>query len=332
MMAKQTSDAAHRRVVPVRHYGQWLGAAIVLGLVGVLVWQVATRSVVRWDLIFSRVGSAAIFEGLTVTIALTVVSMILGAALGVVIAVMRVSGNKLLATAAWFFVWIFRGTPLLVQILIWFNLALFIPTIGFGAFEVSLNSLISPFTAAILALALNEAAYMSEIVRGGLVSVDRGQYEASDALGMTKGQTLRRIILPQAMRSILPPSGNELVTLLKETSLVSVIGAGELLYRARQIGAADFSVIEMLIVASIWYLLLTSIAGVLQSWLERRFSQSTTPSQPGWAARMFGFRSTTQEPSEPPLLTGPATIIETNQIAVVESAANATETPEGGPR
>lgn len=300
MTATHTPGTAPRRVVPVRHYGQWAGAVVVLALVGILVWQVATRSVIRWELIFSRVGATAILEGLTTTIVLTVVSMVLGAALGVVIAVMRVSGNRLLATAAWLFVWIFRGTPLLVQILIWFNLALFIPTIGFGAFEISLNTLISPFTAAVLALALNEAAYMSEIVRGGLVSVDRGQYEAADALGMSRGKALRRIILPQAMRSILPPTGNEFVTLLKETSLVSVIGAGELLYRARQIGAADFSVIEMLIVASIWYLVLTTIAGLLQAQLERRFSRShQQPSQPGWMARLIGFRATAAPAAEP---------------------------------
>ncbi|MFF2631871.1 amino acid ABC transporter permease [Microbacterium sp. NPDC058021] len=319
MTATHISDTARRTVVPVRHYGQWAAAIVVIALAGALVWQVATRSVVRWELIFSRVGAAAILEGMTMTVLLTVVSMTLGAALGVVIAVMRVSGNRLLASAAWLFVWIFRGTPLLVQILIWFNLALFIPTIGFGAAEISLNVLISPFTAAILALALNEAAYVSEIVRGGLLSVDRGQYEAADALGMGRGQALRRIILPQAMRSILPPMGNELVTLLKETSLVSVIGAGELLYRARQIGAADYSVIEMLLVASIWYLILTTIAGILQSWLERRFSQSLQNRQPGWTARMFGFR---REPAgEPALLTGPAAVIETTDSVRAEGAS-----------
>lgn len=303
-----------RRVVPVRHYGQWVGAAVIIALLGVLIWQVATRSVIRWELIFSRLGATAILEGISVTVLLTVVAMVLGVALGVVVAVMRVSGNKLLATAAWFFVWIFRGTPLLVQILIWFNLGLFIPSIGFGEYEITMNSLISPFTAAILALALNEAAYMSEIVRGGLLSVDRGQYEAADAVGMTRAQALRRIILPQAMRSILPPTGNELVTLLKETSLVSVIGAGELLYRARQIGAADYSVIEMLIVASIWYLILTTIASVGQSLLERKFSPDATPRQPGAMARLIGFRKT-PAPTEPPLMTGVTEVVPAQEEA-----------------
>ncbi|WP_156760230.1 amino acid ABC transporter permease [Microbacterium karelineae] len=279
-----------RRVVPVRHYGQWAGVAALALLAALLVWQVVQNSVIRWDLIFSRVGAEAIREGMMVTVVLTIVAMILGVVLGIVVAVMRISGNPVLATVAWLFVWVFRGTPLLVQVLIWFNLALFIPTIGIGDFSIPLNT-ISPFLAALIALTLNEAAYMSEIVRGGLLSVDRGQHEAAGALGMTPGQTLRRITLPQAMRAILPPTGNELVTLLKETSLVSVIGAGDLLYRARQIGASDFSLMEMLLVASVWYLVLTSVASVLQARLERRFSQDA-PKRPGALSRLFGFRAT----------------------------------------
>ncbi|WP_221585959.1 amino acid ABC transporter permease [Microbacterium sp. G2-8] len=291
---------APRKVVPVRHYGQWAGVFVLAVLAALLVWQVVEHSVIRWDVIFSRVGATAILEGTLVTVVLTVVAMILGVVLGIVIAVMRVSGNPVLTTVAWLFVWVFRGTPLLVQILIWFNLALFIPSLGFGEFSVPLNT-ISPFVAALIALTLNEAAYMSEIVRGGLLSVDTGQHEAAGALGMTPGQTLRRIILPQAMRAILPPTGNEVVTLLKETSLVSVIGAGDLLYRARQIGAADFSLMEMLLVASVWYLALTSVASVLQAWLERRFAKDA-PKREGWLSRMVAFRSTPR--TEPDVGTG----------------------------
>lgn len=284
---------ARRRVVPVRHYGQWAGVAALVLLAALIVWQIAQNSVIRWELIFSRVGAEAIREGMVVTVTLTIVAMVLGVALGVVIAVMRISGNPVLATVAWLFVWVFRGTPLLVQVLIWFNLALFIPTIGFGDATLELNT-ISPFVAALIALTLNEAAYMSEIVRGGLLSVDPGQHEAAGALGMTPGQTLRRIILPQAMRAILPPTGNELVTLLKETSLVSVIGAGDLLYRARQIGAADFSLMEMLLVASVWYLVLTSVASILQAWLERRFAKDA-PRRAGAFSRLLSFRSTPRD-------------------------------------
>lgn len=291
------SDAPARKVVPVRHYGQWAGVAVLAALAAFLVWQVYENSVIRWELVFSRVAADAILSGALVTIVLTVIAMILGVILGVVIAVMRVSGNPVLTTVAWLFVWVFRGTPLLVQVLIWFNLALFIPELRIGEFVIELNA-ISPFTAALIALTLNEAAYMSEIVRGGLLSVDTGQHEAAGALGMTPGQTLRRIILPQAMRSILPPTGNELVTLLKETSLVSVIGAGDLLYRARQIGAADFSAMEMLLVASVWYLALTSIASVLQAWLERRFDKDA-PRREGWMSRMFAFRQTPRTDPDP---------------------------------
>ncbi|MTE23481.1 amino acid ABC transporter permease [Microbacterium sp. ZXX196] len=291
MTGTSARGAGGRRVVPVRHYGQWVGIAVIAALAALLVWQVALNSVIRWDLVFSRLGAEAIMEGALVTVVLTVIAMVLGVALGVVVAVMRISGNPVLATVAWVFVWVFRGTPLLVQVLVWFNLALFLPEIGVGSFSIPLNT-ISPFAAALIALTLNEAAYMSEIVRGGLLSVDPGQQEAAGALGMTPAQTLRRVVLPQAMRAILPPTGNELVTLLKETSLVSVIGAGDLLYRARQIGAADFSLMEMLLVASVWYLALTSVASVLQAWLERRFDPGARASGSGFAARMFGFRNT----------------------------------------
>lgn len=296
MSSTSTNGRAVRRVVPVRHYGQWIGVAVLALLAAVLVWQIVENSTIRWELVFSRIGATAIVEGTIVTVVLTVASMVLGVVLGIVIAVMRVSGNPVLVTVAWLFVWVFRGTPLLVQILIWFNLALFIPVIGIGEFSFALNA-ISPFTAALIALTLNEAAYMSEIVRGGLISVDKGQEEAAGALGMTRGQTLRRIILPQAMRSILPPTGNELVTLLKETSLVSVIGAGDLLYRARQIGAADFSLMEMLLVASVWYLGLTTVASVFQAWLERRFDKDS-PKGEGWVSRMFAFRGTARNATD----------------------------------
>lgn len=270
----------HMDVVPLRHYGQWALAAIVLLFLGRLFWDIAENGLIRWDIVASRVFFDSILQGLSVTIMLTVVSMILGIFGGITLAVMRISENKVLSTISAGFVWIFRGTPILVQILIWFNLALFLPQINL--FFVSLNTteLITPLTAAVLGLALNEAAYMSEIIRGGLLSVDPGQKEAAEALSMTDGQIMRRIILPQALRSIIPPMGNELVTLLKETSLVSVIGAGDLLTRAQAIGSTDFSRMEMFLVASIWYLILTSIASIGQSAFERRLARSSGTSMP----------------------------------------------------
>jgi len=259
------------KAVPVRHYGQWVAAAVCFVLLALLVRAVATNDAIQWDAIRSRIFFAAILDGLVTTIWLTVASMVLGVLGGVLVAVMRLSDNLLLRTLSGGFLWLFRGTPVLVQILLWFNLALFFPQLGLGSFSVSTNDVITPFTAALLALTLNEAAYMSEIVRGGILAVDPGQREAAEALGMTRGLTLRRIVLPQAMRVIIPPTGNELVTLLKTTSLVAVIGAGDLLTQAQQVGATDFTRLEMLIVASVWYLVLTTIASYGQMLLERRF-------------------------------------------------------------
>jgi polar amino acid transport system permease protein len=264
------------KAVPVRHYGQWVAAAACLVVLGLLVRAVAANEVIQWDVIRSRIFFDAILDGLVTTIWLTVASMVLGVLGGVVVAVMRLSDNPLLSSLSWAFVWLFRGTPVLVQILLWFNLGLFFPQLGFGALSVSTNDVITPFTAALLALTLNEAAYMSEIVRGGILAVDSGQREAAEALAMTRGLVLRRIVLPQAMKVIIPPTGNELVTLLKTTSLVAVIGAGDLLTQAQAVGATDFTRLEMLIVASIWYLVLTSIASYGQMLLERRFLRGSS--------------------------------------------------------
>ncbi|MER7796807.1 amino acid ABC transporter permease [Microbacterium sp. NPDC096154] len=286
--AAPAPSAAPPRVVPVRHWGQWIVVAVLVALAAKLVADIAAHSTVRWDVVFSRFGAQAVLEGLGMTVVLTIVSMVLGAALGIGIAIMRLSSNRLLSAFAFGFVWLFRGTPLLVQVLIWFNLSLFLPRIDLGFATVQTNAIIQPFTAAILALALNEAAYMAEIVRGGILSVDKGQAEAAGALGMTPAQTMRRIVLPQAMRSILPPTGNELVTLLKETSLVSIIGAGDLLFRSRQMGTGDFTQMEMFLVASAWYLVLTSVASIIQTVVERRFDKDRAPS--GWLARLLPMR------------------------------------------
>ena len=263
--------ASTPKAVPVRHYGQWVAAAVCLVVLFLLLRAVATNETIQWDAIRSRLFFEAILDGLVTTIWLTIASMVLGVVGGVLVAVMRLSDNLLLRAISGGFVWLFRGTPVLVQILLWFNLALFFPTLGFGPVSVSTNDVVTPFTAALLALALNEAAYMSEIVRGGILAVDTGQREAAEALGMTRGLVLRRIVLPQAMRVIIPPTGNELVTLLKTTSLVAVIGAGDLLTQAQAVGATDFTRLEMLLVASFWYLVLTTIASYGQMLLERRF-------------------------------------------------------------
>lgn len=283
------TEQGKRKVVPLPHYGQWIGAAVVILIAIWLVVQVAQNGQVRWNLVFSRLGAGLIFQGMLVTVVLTIISMILGIIGGIVLAIMRLSNNQFLKTIAGLFIWVFRGTPILVQILLWFNIALFIPKITIGAMSLSTTALIGPFTAAILGLAMNEAAYMAEIVRGGIQAIDKGQVEAAQALGMRQGQIMRRIILPQALRVIIPPMGNELVTLLKETSLVSVIGAGDLLTQAQHIGSTDYSTMEMLICACIWYLILTSIANFFQSIIERKVLHDGSSNSDGLTGRIIKF-------------------------------------------
>jgi polar amino acid transport system permease protein len=268
------------KAVPVRHWGQWVSAVVVVGIVAALVFSIAGNDNIQWPVIRQYLFDSTVLQGLFVTVWLTIASMVLGIILGIVVAVMRLSHNRVLSTVSWFYIWLFRGTPVLVQLLIWFNLALFFPRIGFGPLSADTNQLIRPLVAALLALALNEAAYMAEVVRGGILSVDPGQNEAAAALGMSRGRTMRRIVLPQAMRVIIPPTGNETITMLKTTSLVLVVGAGDLLSRTASIGARNFTTIELLLVASFWYVVLTSVASYGQYHLERRFARGTAHAPP----------------------------------------------------
>jgi polar amino acid transport system permease protein len=201
---------------------------------------------------------------------------------GVMLAMMRLSPNPVLSNFARLYIWFFRGTPLLVQIIFWFNIQIFIPSIDIGSIHIETNTLVSAFTAALLALSLNESAYMAEIVRGGLLAIDKGQYEAATALGYTPLQTLMRIILPQALRVITPPIGNQTISMLKTTSLVSVVAAQDLLTRAQNIYAKNFLIIELLMVASIWYLVMTTIASLIQAWIEQRLGQATNEPSRAW--------------------------------------------------
>jgi polar amino acid transport system permease protein len=195
--------------------------------------------------------------------------------------VMRLSPNPVVSAVSWFYIWFFRGTPVLVQIFFWFNLASVLPYIGLGIpfttihWQAPTNSLIAPFLAATLGLGLNEAAYMAEIVRAGIISVEHGQSEAAQALGMTRMLLMRRIVLPQAMRVIIPPTGNETISMLKTSSLAFVASVPELFTRSQQIASANFRVIELAIVASIWYLAMTSILTVGQFYVERYFGRGT---------------------------------------------------------
>jgi polar amino acid transport system permease protein len=219
---------------------------------------------------------------LILTLELTVIAMVIGIALGVVLAVMRLSSNPMVSGVSWLYVWFVRGTPVLVQLLFWSFISALYPHVSlgvpFGGPEIlggSANTVITPIVAAILGLGLNEGAYMAEIVRAGILSVDEGQEEAAQALGMTRLQTLRRIVLPQAMRVIIPPTGNETISMLKTTSLVSVIAVTDLLYAVQLIYSQSFQQIPLLIVACIWYLVFTTLLSIGQYFIERHYGRGS---------------------------------------------------------
>lgn len=282
------------KAIPVRHTGQWVSAAVAIVVLGALFWSIGTNEAIQWNVVGDYLFNGTILRGAIGTIQLTVLAMLLGVIGGILLAVMRLSSNPVLSTLSAGYLWVFRGTPVLVQIVLWYNLALIFPRLGVGSFSVDTNEVVPAFTAALLALALNEAAYMAEIVRGGILSVDPGQTEAAHALGLSQAKTMRRVVLPQAMRVIVPPTGNEVITMLKTTALVSAIGASELFTESTNYGAKNFTPFEMLLVASFWYLVMTSVLSVLQSRLERRFARGTgpgTPTKGGFASRMFFLRN-----------------------------------------
>jgi polar amino acid transport system permease protein len=267
------------KAVPVRRPGRWVAAAIVLILALALLRSVVDNANFQWDVVGQYLFDGRILHGLRVTIELTVIAMAIGIVLGVLLAVMRLSPNWLVSGASSFYIWFFRGTPVLVQLLFWYNIAALYPKIGLGIpfgpsfIHADANKLITPFTAAILGLGLNEGAYMAEIVRAGIISVDPGQSDAAQSLGMTRLQTMRRIVLPQAMRVIIPPTGNETISMLKTSSLASVIVVTELLYAGQLIYSVNFKTIPLLITVSVWYIVCTSALYVGQYYLERYYGR-----------------------------------------------------------
>lgn len=253
--------------------------AAVLVVAANFVWIVARNENFGWPVVFAYLFDPIVLQGLSVTLMLTVVAMTLGVILGLPLAIGRMSSDPLASGLAWGFVWFFRGTPLLVQLIFWYNLSTLFPrlslAIPFGPSIVgwNTNDIITPLTAAVLGLALNEAAYMAEIIRAGLLSVERGQVETAEAFGMGRMRTLRRVVLPQAMRAIVPPTGNQLISMIKGTSLVSVIAMADLLYSVQSIYNRTFEIIPMLLVAVIWYLFLTSVLNVVQARIERHYGR-----------------------------------------------------------
>jgi polar amino acid transport system permease protein len=270
------------RAISVRHWGRWVVAALVLVLVADLVYSAANNPRFQWSVVGDFLFSGRVIDGLILTLELTVIAMVIGIALGVVLAVMRLSSNPMVSGVSWLYVWFVRGTPVLVQLLFWSFISALYPHVSlgvpFGGPEIlggSANTVITPIVAAILGLGLNEGAYMAEIVRAGILSVDEGQEEAAQALGMTRLQTLRRIVLPQAMRVIIPPTGNETISMLKTTSLVSVIAVTDLLYAVQLIYSQSFQQIPLLIVACIWYLVFTTLLSIGQYFIERHYGRGS---------------------------------------------------------
>ncbi len=274
------------KAVPVRHPWRWVAAVVVLIVAASLVRSAIDNPRFQWHIVGQYLFDSRVMHGVVVTIRLTVISMAIGIVLGVILAVMRLSPNKLISGSSWLYIWFFRGTPLLVQILFWNFVSALYPKITIGVpfggpsiISADANTLIPTSVAVILALSLNEAAYMAEIVRAGIISVSEGQSEAAQSLGMNRIQTMRLIVLPQAIRVIIPPTGNEVISMLKNTSLASVVAYTELLYSVQLIYAANYKQIPLLIVASFWYLLMTSVLYVGQYFIERRYGRGFTRSQ-----------------------------------------------------
>ncbi len=267
--------------VPLRHPWRWVGAAVIVTLVGLFIYGAATNPAYGWSTYGEYLFNDRIMLGVFNTLQLTIYAMLLGVVLGVILSVMRLSPNPVFSWVAWAFLWIFRGTPVYVQLVFWGliptiyqNIQLGIP-FGPSFFHLNLQSLSIPFLLAVVGLGLNEAAYMAEIIRAGITSVPEGQSEASTALGMSWGMTMRRTVLPQAMRVIIPPTGNELISMLKTTSLVTAVPYSYDLYSiaSREIAARTFEPVPLLLVAATWYLVVTSVLMVGQYYLEKYFSR-----------------------------------------------------------
>ncbi len=304
-----SGDGNDLTVVPVRHVGRWVGAFVALVAVAMLVHTLLSKvpsgtficrtvAGVRhcrprlewrffWNTVFHYFTSAEILHGLVTTIELTVLAMAVGIVLGVVVAIMRRSTSRLLSGTAWTYTWFFRGTPVYAQLLFWFNITalykvitLGVPFVNVTFFSLNLNAFFTPFHTALVAFGLNEGAYMSEIARSGLLAVDEGQTEAASSLGMTRSQTLRFVVLPQAMRVIIPPTGNEVISMLKTTSLAASVSLTELLGAATNISANNFEVMQLLIVAGLWYLIVTTVLSIGQFYLERHFARGALRTPP----------------------------------------------------
>ena len=280
------------RAVPVRHPGRWVAAAVIAVLAAMFVHMLVTNPVFQWDFMVDNMFSDAVLRGARTTLIMTVLAMVIGVLLGILLAVMRLSANPVVSGAAWVYIWFFRAIPRIVLLFFVANLGALYARYEFGfpfdrqlmdlfgfqadwrLFGFEGNEIFVGFTAGLLGLALSEGAYMAEIVRAGIQSVDPGQTEAAAALGMSRAKTMRRIVLPQAMRVIIPPTGNETIAMLKDTALlVAVPVTTELNFQLRAIGSRTFQIIPMAVASVLWYLALASLLMIGQHFLEKRFSR-----------------------------------------------------------
>ncbi|MBD8555990.1 amino acid ABC transporter permease [Rhizobium sp. CFBP 8762] len=290
--------------VPVRHPSRWIGGAILLVLAAMFIHLLATNDNLKWSVVWQYMFDKEILAGLGRTLLLTCLAMIGGLAIGIVLAIMRLSHNPVFQTVSWAWIWFFRGVPPLVQLIFWYNLALLIPVLSIGIpfgpqfWSANMNDLITPFSAALLGLSFTESAYAAEMIRAGIQAVSGGQTEAAATLGMSKSQTLRRIVLPQALRIIIPPIGNDTISMLKFTSLVSVLALPDLLYSAQMIYARTYQTIPLLIVATIWYLLMSTILTLIEHYIEHRLSDGKPISISRIVASLFKSRFWTSRRAE----------------------------------
>ncbi|SDJ51384.1 amino acid ABC transporter permease [Streptomyces indicus] len=303
-------DKAGYTVVPTRHYARWAAAFAVLVLVAQFTHGLATNPVWEWEVFAAYFFSDTIVQAVWVTLQLTAYATVLGFLLGTLLAFMRLSRSPVLQTVAWTYIWIFRSIPMIVQLVFWFNLSALYEQLGVGIpfgpvfWSVDSNSLIGTIGAAVIGLTLHQAAYAAEIVRGGVLAVDSGQSEAAAALGIPRLRQIRRIVLPQAMRAILPTAGNEIIGLLKGTSVVYVMAIGELFYQVQVIYGRNGRVIPLLLVATAWYVVLTSLLSLAQYYVERHYARGadrTPPPTPLQRVRrlVLGMRAAAARPGPP---------------------------------
>ncbi|MER8002421.1 amino acid ABC transporter permease [Streptomyces sp. NPDC095613] len=283
--APRVSDQSPR-IVPRRHPGRWFAAAVALLALAMVVNSVVRNERFQWGVVIRYFTTPAVLDGLSLTLWLTAGVMVLGFLIGTVVAVMRLSANPVLRAISWGYVWIFRSTPLLVQLLFWFNIGALYPTLGIGVpfgpefVTVKTVNLFGAGLTALIGLTLHEAAYAAEVVRGGILSVDSGQTEAAAALGLSRTRVLRRIVVPQAMRSIVPTAGNMLIGTLKGTSIVSVLAVQDLLFSVQLIYNRTYQVIPLLMVATIWYVVVTTVLSAGQFYVERHYARGAARELP----------------------------------------------------